>query len=79
MDKIYQKYIRLTTERMVWTDQVARCIGEHNEDRINPKMLAFMDAQGVIRYVPESEAEFISSKEYFTEVLNGHEFNEHDG
>lgn len=76
MDKTYQKYIRLTTERMKWSGTVARCIGEHNESTYTPKMYAFQDAHDIIRYVPESEAEFISAKEYFAEVLNGNEFDD---
>jgi hypothetical protein len=76
MDKEYQKYIRLTTERMRWSGQVARCIGEHNESTYTPKMYAFQDTEDVIRYVPDGEIEFISAREYFAEVLKGKEFND---
>lgn len=80
MDKIYtsERYIRLTTERMVWSNQVAKCVGMHKAAENIPKMYAFKGVQNIIRYVPVSEAVFITAKEYFAEKLKGHEFDEHD-
>jgi len=71
-----KRYLRLTTEHMLWSNQVAEYIGEHEAGLHTPKMYAFKCERSGIRYVPESEAEFISAKEYFTEILKGSEFND---
>lgn len=75
-----KRYIRLTTERMAWSNTVAKYAGiEHEAGTHTPRMYGFKGVQGITRYVPENEMRFINAKEYFAEVLKGNEFNEHDG
>ncbi len=72
-----KRYIRLTTERMKWTGQVAEVVDEYPAGPSMVPMYSFKDIDGDVRCVPTSEVEIITEKEFFVEILKGTEkFND---
>ena len=72
MDK---QYIRLLTKGVKYSGQVAQYTRTFKAKTHTPEMYGFLNAGGKVYYVPTSEAEIISKKEYFKAVLQGKKYD----